>query len=132
MTDKRHKKKPLLSKEIEALKPVRVFGSEEPDVTLIGWGSTKGPALDALEMLEARETKARFVQVVYLEPFPSEALVEAIVTGKKTILLETNATAQLGRLVKEHTGLTFDRVYTRYDGRPLTPGEIADAAEEVL
>ena len=118
-------------KDIEALKPVRVYGHEEPDVILVGWGSTKGPALDALEVLEERGVKARFVQVVYLEPFPSEALAKAMETGR-TILLETNVTAQLGRLVKEHTGLTFDRVHTRYDGRPFSPGEIAAVAEGVL
>jgi len=131
MADKRLMKKTLLAKDIEALKPVRVYGYEEPEVILVGWGSTKGPALDALEVLEERGVKARFVQVVYLEPFPSEALAKAMETGR-TILLETNVTAQLGRLVKEHTGLTFDRVHTRYDGRPFSPGEIASVAEGVL
>jgi 2-oxoglutarate ferredoxin oxidoreductase subunit alpha len=131
MADKRFRKRTGLVADVNALEPVRVFGESDPDVILVGWGSTKGPALEALRLLGQDGIKARFVQIVYMEPFPSEALVEALENVGKSILLETNVTNQLGRLIKEHTGLGFDEAYAKYDGRPFNPGEIAAKARRL-
>jgi 2-oxoglutarate ferredoxin oxidoreductase subunit alpha len=132
MSDKRFRKKIRLVAEVNGLDPVKVFGFNEPDVTLVGWGSTKGPAIEAIRLLGEEGTRARFIQIVYMEPFPSDAFSEAIEGGGKNLLLETNVTNQLGRLIKEHTGLGFHKSYVRYDGRSLTPGEIAAEARRLL
>jgi len=132
MADKRFRKKIRLVNEINGLEPVKVFGESDPDVTLVGWGSTKGPALEALRLLGEEGVKARFVQIVYMEPFPSETFEKAMESGGKSVLLETNITNQLGRLIKEHTGLGFDKSYARYDGRSLSPSEIAAEARRLL
>ena len=97
----------------------------------MGWGSTKGPALEALNLLGEEGIKARFVQIVYMEPFPSEDFMKAMNGPGKSILLETNITNQLGRLIKEHTRLEFDRVHAKYNGRPFNPGEIAADARRL-
>jgi 2-oxoglutarate ferredoxin oxidoreductase subunit alpha len=132
MADKRFRKKIRLVDEINGLDPVKVFGESDPDVTLVGWGSTKGPALEALRLLGEEGVKARFVQIVYMEPFLSEAFEKAMEDGGITVLLETNITNQLGKLIKEHTGLGFDKTYTRYDGRSLNPREITAEARRPI
>jgi 2-oxoglutarate ferredoxin oxidoreductase subunit alpha len=66
-----------------------------------------------------------------MEPFSSEALLNALNGREKIILLEGNKTAQLGKLITLHTGITFPHVYLRYDGRPFNPGEIARKVMEV-
>jgi 2-oxoglutarate ferredoxin oxidoreductase subunit alpha len=41
-------------------------------------------------------------------------------------LVEQNSTAQLGRLIKEQTALSYSGAVLKYDGRPFYPAEIAD------
>jgi len=128
MVDKRFRKTPHIKKAVEALKPIRVYGAEDPDVTLVGWGSTKGPALEAIGMLADDGVKARYVQVAVIEPFP-EGLPQHL--KGKTILIENNRASPLGTLIKLNTGYGFEHVALRYDGRAFTPHEIRDKALEV-
>ncbi len=130
MLDKRHRKRARIEEAVAGLNPVKVFGDPDPEVTMVGWGSTKGPAREALGLLEGEEVRTRFVQVVYMEPFTAEAL-EGYLKGK-TVLFETNRTAQLGSLIKLHNGYDFSHVALKYDGRPFMPGEIVDKVKEVL
>ena len=132
MVDKRFRKGEGLRREIEGMQPVRVFGGEGAQVTLVGWGSTKGPALEALKMLRREGVTARFVQVVYMEPFPMNAVGKALDGSQKTILLEANRTAQLGKLIKLNNGISFEHTALKYDGRPFNPGEIFRKVMEVL
>ena len=128
MVDKRFSKRPHIKEAVGRLRPVRVYGAENPDVTLVGWGSSKGPALEALGMLRDRDVDARYVQVAAVEPFPEE--VREYLTGK-TILLENNRSSQLGTLIRLNTGISFGNVELRYDGRAFTPDEIRDRVMEV-
>jgi 2-oxoglutarate ferredoxin oxidoreductase subunit alpha len=132
MVDKRMRKGSSLRAEIAGLSPVKVYGPEDADVTLVGWGSTKGAALEAIKTLERDGRKARFVQVVYVKPFPAEAFKAALGSGGRRLLIEGNGTAQLGQIIKLHTGISFEYILLKYDGRPFTPGEIAARAMKVL
>ena len=132
MVDKRFRKLDALRNEVESLNPVKTYGDQDAEVTLVGWGSTKGPALGALKMLQRDGVKGRFVQVVYMEPFPTEAVGEALKGGGKHMLVEANRTAQLGRLIKLNNGFSFEHVLLKYDGRPFNPGEIRARVMEAL
>jgi len=132
MSDKRFRKYNVLRGEIEKLKPVEAYGPEEADITLVAWGSTKGPALEAIEMLENTGVAARLVQIIYLEPFPIEALGKFLWSSGKFILIEANRTAQLGKLIKLNTGFTFKYQVLKHDGRPFNPEDILVRVREVL
>ncbi|MFQ6054206.1 MAG: transketolase C-terminal domain-containing protein, partial [Candidatus Bathyarchaeia archaeon] len=132
MVEKRFRKREALRKEVAGLEPVRTYGAEDAEVTLFGWGSTKGPALEALKMLRRDGVEARFVQVVYMEPFPVEEVGEALEGDGRFMLFETNRTAQLGTLIKLNNGFTFEHTALKYDGRPFNPGEICGKVREAL
>jgi 2-oxoglutarate ferredoxin oxidoreductase subunit alpha len=132
MAAKQRRKIEGLREQVFAMDAVKVHGVEDAEVTLVGWGSTKGPALEALKVLEEEDVRARFVQVVLMEPFPSEAVSEAFNKRGPTLLIEGNRTAQLGKLIKLHCGIEFEHVYLRYDGRPFNPGEIAARARGAM
>jgi 2-oxoglutarate ferredoxin oxidoreductase subunit alpha len=89
-------------------------------------------AREALELLSEAGVKARFVQVVYLEPFPGEEVRRELAKGSTNVLFENNATAQLGELIRLHASYGFDHVGLRYDGRPFNPSDIRDKVMEVL
>ena len=132
MAEQQRRKRSVLEDLVVSLNPVRVYGSDNPDITIVGWGSTKGPALEALKMLENEGVSARFVQPIYIEPFPVKAMKDELSRDSRFLLVEANKTAQLGELIRLNMGFTFDNVHLRYDGRPFNPGEIRDKAKEAM
>ncbi len=129
MVDKRFSKEGNIRKATAKLSPIKSYGSDEPDITMVGWGSTKGPALEAIGLLSDQEVKARYVQVRIMEPFP-DGLMDYL--SGETALFENNRTAGLGTLIKLNAGYKFDNVGLRYDGRPLTPNDMVAKVKEVL
>jgi len=118
MNDKRLRKKILLEKEIKHLHPVNLYGQGEN--LIVGWGSTKGAILDALKKLD----NFRFMQIVYLRPFPVDQVEKELNQAKKVILVENNATGLLGQILREQTGYFIKEKILKYDGRPFTSEEI--------
>ncbi len=131
MADKRYQKIPKLLKRLAKQPLTKVHGPKGAEITLVGWGSTKGVALEVLRLLERDNIKANFLQVIYLSPFPTES-VEKVLQGKTAILIEGNQTAQLGSLIKEHTGIEITKKILRYDGRAFNPLSLARHVKEAL
>ncbi len=127
--NKRFKKFELASREIPGPK---IYGPENADVTIIAWGSSKGPVLEGLKILQAEGIKANFLHVTFISPFPAEKIAETISNARKVVLVEGNKTGLLGGIIKEHTGLDTDHRITKYDGRPFAPEDIADGVREIL
>jgi 2-oxoglutarate/2-oxoacid ferredoxin oxidoreductase subunit alpha len=127
--DKRFRKIKVLEAEIEGAK---VYGDADADVTLIGWGSTKGPILEAMKILSKKGIKLNYLQILYIMPFPKNKVKFVLEEAKKRILIENNKTAQLGSVIKEEAGVDVDYKILKYDGRPFLPEEIAAKVEEVL
>ena len=72
------------------------------------------------------------LQIVFMEPFPAERVKEELGKTRFNFLFESNKTAQLGSLIRLHTGTTVGNVGLRYDGRPFNPAEIRDKVREVI
>ncbi|RLE90086.1 MAG: hypothetical protein DRJ46_04260, partial [Thermoprotei archaeon] len=73
------------------------------------------------------------LQIVFLEPFPKNKISEILRKFPRPyILVENNATGQLGSLLREHLCLEVDEKLLKYDGRPFYPEEIAEKVEEAV
>ena len=127
--DKLFDKAPHILAELEA---VKLYGPESADLTLVVWGSTKGAALEAMELAQAAGISVNVLQVVYLSPFPAAAVAAALGRSRQTLLVEGNKTAQLGGLVRMHTGIQLANRYLKYDSRAFTPSQILLKIKEVL
>jgi len=77
-----------------------------------------------LEALSGKEDYA-FLQIISLWPLNKDIGV-VINSFKEKILVENNATGQLGKLLKMETGVEFDRTILKYDGRPFFPNELKE------
>jgi 2-oxoglutarate ferredoxin oxidoreductase subunit alpha len=131
MTDKRFRKFEELQKYIDKHESVKIHGPHNVESLIVGWGSTKGAILEAQRILKRKRLNVGFLQILYLHPFPSNAVKKAL-RNKNGILVETNKTAQLGSLIKEHVGFEFQHKILRYDGRSFDPLPLADQLKEVL
>ncbi|MBT4319208.1 hypothetical protein HOD50_01110, partial [Candidatus Bathyarchaeota archaeon] len=129
MVDKRFRKGEHIRRATSMLSPIKSYGSDDPEITMVGWGSTKGPALETIGLLSGQGVKARYVQIRIMEPFP-DGLMEYL--SGETVLFENNRTASLGTLIKLNTGYKFENMGLRYDGRSLTPNEMVSKVMEVL
>ncbi len=126
MVEKRQSKIPAMRGEM------RPPSAHHPDAEtlLVGWGSTIGPLREAVDMLRSDGMDAGCAHFTDLWPFPAEAAERVLKKAGRRIMVEGNATAQLGALIREQTGIVADGTVLKYDGRPFFPREIADAVLE--
>ena len=129
MMDKRFRKFEQAEKEIPEPK---LFGPKDAEVTIIAWGSTKGPVKEALRLLDRDGVKANLLQILYISPFPTNTVSKIIETSKRTVIVENNKTAQLASMIKEKTGKEIEHKILKYDGRQFFPTEIYQRVKEVL
>jgi 2-oxoglutarate ferredoxin oxidoreductase subunit alpha len=129
MARKRFLKLALAAKDIPA---PRLYGTGGADITIIGWGSTKGPVREGMLMLEGKGAKASHLHVNFISPFPKEAVAKAIKQAGKTLVVENNQSGQLAGLIKQETGLDVDYTLLKYDGRPFFPEEICKHTLKIM
>jgi 2-oxoglutarate ferredoxin oxidoreductase subunit alpha len=113
-------------------KKTNFFGPQKADLTIVGWGSTKGAILDGMQDLEADGIRCNFLQVRYMSPFPVEAVTKYVSNATKTVLVENNYSGQLGDLIREKTGIAMDYRVLKYNGRPFSQNEIFEGIKEAI
>jgi len=114
----RIKKYEKIKKECEKFEMIKTHGNLRSKNLIIGWGSTKHAIIDAIKGLDFK-----FLQVIYMKPLSDEIRKE-IEKADKVILVEGNVTGQLGRLIREKTGLKIKNRILKYDGRPFLSDEL--------
>ena len=124
MHDKRLRK---LKGVVKELAGITTAGPADAPLTLACWGSSLGPVTEAVARLNAEKTPARLVHFSELWPFPEQAVIKAIGSPKKLVMVEMNATGQCNRLLRQETGLKADHLVLKYDGAPFTPEYILRA-----
>ena len=118
MIEKRAKKKKTLIEELKKKETVKVYGNKRSKIVLVGWGSTQG----VLEEV-AEELKIKFVQILYLEPFPKWELEKIFKDAVEIIDVENNSTGQLASILRSN-GFNITRKILKYDARPFTTDEL--------
>jgi 2-oxoglutarate ferredoxin oxidoreductase subunit alpha len=132
MIDKRFRKLDALVKELESFETIKTYGTEKADITVVGWGGTKGPILEAMKLLEKDGVKANYLQVIYLCPFPDVKVREFLESANKTVIVENNKTGLLAQVIREKTKVDIDHKILKYDGRPFNPISLSKQVKEVL
>lgn len=132
MMEKRMSKLQLAAKEIPLSDKLHYYGPSNPDMLIIGWGGTKGVALDALEMLTSEGYSAAFLQVKLMSPFPAEEVAKVMDSAKDSAAVESNYSAQLKQLIAQKTGRIIPREIVKYTGRPIAVDELHDSLVRMI
>lgn len=133
MMEKRMGKLDLAAREIPADRKITRYGPADAELTLVGWGSAKGPILDAMEAIaESGGPTINFVQVRLMRPFPAEEVTAALSGAKRLALVENTYSGQLAGLIREHTGINIEQKILKYDGRPFAEEELVEAIRQAL
>jgi 2-oxoglutarate ferredoxin oxidoreductase subunit alpha len=118
MVDKRLRKMSLI--EEEAVPPEYV-GDEKPDLLLVCWGSTRGAALEAADMVRDKGKSAAVLHFPQVWPIIPGQFAESLFDAGSVACVESNATGQFARLLALETGFEMKNKVLRYDGRAITP-----------
>lgn len=102
-----------------------VIGEKDADITFVNWGTTKGPILEAIKLLNQKNVRANLIHFTWVYPFPNGA-DELLKAAKRLVLVEQNGTAQLGGLIRKFTGIDIKEKLLKYNGRPFYPEEIIE------
>jgi 2-oxoglutarate ferredoxin oxidoreductase subunit alpha len=89
---------------------------DQAEVVFLGFGSSRGALLEALQLLKDEGVAAGMIHFTEVWPLPEYAFPK----GKTYWTVESNATGQLARLLRSEYGLAVAGSLTRYDGLPLT------------
>jgi len=118
MVQKRLRK---LEVAVEEMRAPTLYGPEQADVTLIGWGSSYGPVREAVDRFNEEKDKVNFLHFVDVWPFPKDKARPLLESAKRLVAVENNATGQFARLLRAYTGVEVDDKILKFDGRPLSP-----------
>jgi 2-oxoglutarate ferredoxin oxidoreductase subunit alpha len=131
MHAKRMRKLVAAAREIPAERQWRLHGDPGAPLTIVSWGSPKGPILDALAVLEKQGVHANFLQVRLMWPFPAEGVKEVLGRARQVVDVEMNITGQLAALIRQQTGIDIPHRILKWNGRPISETEVVEAVTEV-
>ncbi len=115
---------------LQAIPAPKVYG--EGDHVVMIWGATKNPALAAQEILQQKGMNIKIVQMQFIFPFKTEAVLDAVGGYRSLIFVEGNQSGQLEGVFAEHAGIRPDHSIRDYYGRPMTGEWIAEQIEDFL
>ncbi len=115
-----------------AVPPPALWGPRDADVTLIGWGSTKGVIEEACEILNEQGISANQLQIRWLVPLHGDAILDILKDSRHTIIVENNYSGQFARYLRSETSFVPDGHIRKYDGEPFMPHHIVEAVKEQL
>ena len=112
--------------------PPRLFGAPDAEVTLLGWGSTEGTIIEAIEQLAAQGVTANNLQIKWLVPLHTDAIMEQLGKARCVIIVENNYSGQFARYLRSETSFVADGHIRKYDGEPFMPHHIVDGVKTIL
>src|SRR5579864_4547668 len=115
-----------------AVAPPVLWGPHDADVTLIGWGSTKGVIEEACEILTEQGISANQLQIRWLVPLNGDAILDILKQSRHTIIVENNYSGQFARYLRSETSYVPKGYIRKYDGEPFMPHHIVEAVKEQL
>ncbi len=109
--------------------PLSVFGKEEGDVLVVGWGSTYGAIRSAVERLQAEGWAVSHAHLRHLNPLPANT--EQVLRSFKHVLVPEVNLGHLSLLLRAKY-LIDVKGLNKVRGKPYRIIEIRQAVEELL
>ncbi|MFN2508106.1 MAG: 2-oxoacid:acceptor oxidoreductase subunit alpha [Chthoniobacterales bacterium] len=131
MTAKRRKKLQKLAKELPL---PDVYGDQEGDILLVGWGSTYGPIHDAMKKARQGGEKMSAVHLRHIHPLPN-GLENILARFKRIVVVEMNdegiyGFGQLATILRARYCEPKITSLTKTDGLTFRVKEILERLEE--
>jgi 2-oxoglutarate ferredoxin oxidoreductase subunit alpha len=111
-----------------ATMPPELYGPQDYETLIIGWGSTFGAIKEAMDnIVNPKAAYLHFKQVYPLHAFAENYIKKA----KKTVIIEGNATGQFAKIIKLYTGVEIQHKILKYDGSPFSVEEVTEELRKI-
>ena len=112
---------------VQEIPDLEVFGEDDADILVLGWGSTYGAIRAGVEEAQNQGLKVARAHLRYLNPFPGN-LGSVLKKYKKVLIPEMNM-GQLLFLIRAKFGIDA-RGLNKIEGQPFQVSEILEALQE--
>ncbi len=129
MQDKRLAKMAVL--RADAVAP-DFSGDDDPDVLLVGWGSSCEVLREVTAGLRAGGSRAACLCFTQVWPLAPQTFLPRLLSARTVVAVEGNSTAQFAGLLRKTTGFHINDCVLRYDGRALTAGFVMERLQPIL
>lgn len=129
MMQKRLRKMDGIIKDFKGRETVKIHGDPKAEKLVVAWGSTKGAVLEAMQLIDK---PLKFLQIIYLSPFPDWDVTKHLEQARDIVCVEVNMTGQLRSLIREQTGHYIQKAILKNDWRPFDPVGLAGKLKEVF
>jgi 2-oxoglutarate ferredoxin oxidoreductase subunit alpha len=109
--------------------PTQVYGDEDADLLVLGWGSTKGAIEEAVERAVEKDLPVARAQLRHMWPLPGD-LGDLLDRYDEVLVPELN-NGQLCRILRDEY-LKDVRPLNKIQGRPFRAQEILDEVKTML
>jgi 2-oxoglutarate ferredoxin oxidoreductase subunit alpha len=129
MVDKRVRK---MSAVLEHIPAPKLEGPANAEVTLVGWGSTWGVLVEAVERLNREGISTNHLQFKFLVPLHARETTAILGKSRRIIIVENNQSGQFARHLRAETGIVAHGHIRKYDGEPFEPKHIVAGVKAIL
>ena len=127
MVTTRRKKVELVAEELPELE---VFGANEADVLVIGWGGTRGHLHSAVKQLQDEGKSVAHLHFNYIYPL-QKGVEDILKRYKRIVVCELNEGQFAGYLRQQFRDVVIES-YGKTEGQPFTVIEIKDKVNSML
>ena len=127
MVTTRRKKVELVAEELPELE---VFGANEADVLVVGWGGTRGHLHSAVKQLQDEGKSVAHLHFNYIYPL-QKGVAETLKRYKRIVVCELNEGQFAGYLRQQFQDVVIES-YGKTEGQPFTVIEIKDKVNSML
>jgi 2-oxoglutarate ferredoxin oxidoreductase subunit alpha len=119
-----------IAKVAEFLPEQEIFGKDEGDLLVIGWGGTYGALISAVTDLQEEGKSISLVQFKYINPLPKN-VAEIFARFKKILVCELNLGQMASYLRSKHPQFEYLQ-YNKVQGLPLFINELKITFNDLL
>lgn len=106
-----------------SLPELKVMGNQDADTLVVGWGSTYGHLLSAVNQLNAEGHPTAFAHFNYICPLPKNAK-DVLMKYKKVVVCELN-NGQFATYIRSQVPREYLQ-YNKIEGQPFSVGELVE------
>ena len=119
-----------VARVVEDIPTQGVFGAEEGELLVVGWGGTKGHLQTAVEQLQAEGKSVSLCHFNYINPLP-HGVKEIFSKFKKIVVCELNEGQFANYLRSQHQEFTYEQ-YNKCEGLPFTVVDLVEKFNSLM
>jgi 2-oxoglutarate ferredoxin oxidoreductase subunit alpha len=118
-----------VSRIADVVPPVQIDGEAEGELLVLGWGSTRGAIIGAVQEARKRGLEVSRAHLRYLNPFPAN--LDQVLAGFDKVLIPEMNSGQLALLIRARS-LKDVVTFSKIQGKPFYRREILRKILQVL